>query len=124
MGKGGISQLQFGEICDLCIHISRGKARTRKNQRDPLMSRINKSIVGTIRRVELGNLLDNFKIDIFGSLSEQINTLKIQNKQKAGNITLSILCPKCRKKHALRECHLDLKSVETCVICAKDHDTK
>jgi len=37
---------------------------------------------------------------------------------------LSIFCPKCRKKHALRECPLDLLTVETCVICAENHDTK
>lgn len=30
MGKGDVSQLSFGEICDLCKHISRGKVRTRK----------------------------------------------------------------------------------------------
>jgi len=69
MGKVDISQLSFGEICELCIHISRGKARTRKNPRDPLMSRINKSSPRTVSRVELGNLLDKFKTNILGSFS-------------------------------------------------------
>lgn len=32
IGKGDISQLLLGEICELCIHISRGKSRTRKIQ--------------------------------------------------------------------------------------------
>ena len=36
MGKGDISQLSFGDICELCIHISRGKARNGKNTRDLL----------------------------------------------------------------------------------------
>lgn len=58
MGRGDISQLSFGENFELCIHISRGKERTRKNPRDPLMSRINKSTVGTTSRDELGNFLD------------------------------------------------------------------
>ena len=31
---------------------------------------------------------------------------------------------KFRKKHALRECPLDSKSVETCDICEENHDTK
>ncbi len=33
MGKGDISQLSFREICELYIHISRGKARTGKIQK-------------------------------------------------------------------------------------------
>ena len=86
------------------------------------MSKINKSAIGTISRAKIGNFLDNFKMDILGSLSEQLDTLKIQNKQKAENVALSIFCPKCRKKHALRE--YPLYSIEICVICAKNHNTK
>ena len=74
--------------------------------------------------VEIGSFLDNFKTDILGSLSEQIDTLKIKNKQKLENVALSIFCPMQRKKHALRECPLHLRSVETCVICAENKDTK
>ena len=69
-------------------------------------------------------MLDEFKIDILGSLSEQLDTLKIQNKQKAEAEALAIFCPKCRKKHALRECPLDAKVVETCMICSENHETK
>ena len=70
MGKGDVSQLSFGEICDLCKHISRGKARTGKNPRDLVMSEINKSATRIVSRDEIGNLLDNFKTNILGSLSE------------------------------------------------------
>ena len=64
-------------------------------------------------------MLYEFKSEILGSLSEQIDTLKLQNKQKAESDALAIFCPKCRKKHALRECPLDAKLVETCVICSE-----
>jgi len=37
-GKGDISQLPFVDICDLCVHISRGKARVGRSPRDPLLS--------------------------------------------------------------------------------------
>ena len=47
----------------------------------------------------------------------------MKNKRKAENAALSIFCRKCRKKHALRECPLDLKNVEPCVICAENYDT-
>ena len=124
MGKGDISQLPFLDICDLCIHISRGKAGTGKRSRDHLLSRVNKYAVEEVSRVETCCLSDNFKIDILGSLSEQIDTLKIENKQKDENVALSIFCRRSRKKHALRECPLDLKSIETYVICAENQNTK
>ena len=82
MGKGDVSQLSFGEICDLCKHISRGKAKTSKSLRDLVMSRINKYTIRTVSRSEIGNLLENFKTNILGSLSEQLGTLKIQKKKK------------------------------------------
>ena len=69
-------------------------------------------------------MLDTFKTYILGSLSEQIDTLKIKNKQKSENAALSIFCPRCRKKHAIGECPLDSKTIETCAICADNHDTK
>jgi len=39
-------------------------------------------------------------------------------------VALSIFFQKCRKKHGLRECPFELKIVETCVICAENHDRK
>ena len=69
-------------------------------------------------------MLDEFKTDILGSLSEKIDTLKLQNKQKTETDALAIFCPKCRKKHALREFPLDAKIIETYVICSENHETK
>jgi len=87
------------------------------------LSIINKYVAGIVNRAKLGNFLDIFKIDILGSLSKHINTLKIQSKKNSENVALSIFCPKCQKKHALRECPLASKYVETCVICSDNHDT-
>lgn len=61
MGKGDISELSFGDICELCIHISRGKARTGKNPRDHVMSTINRSAAGKLSRSKIGNFIDNLK---------------------------------------------------------------
>lgn len=49
-GKGDISQLPFVNICDLCVHISRGKAQVGKSPRHPLLSRINKFAAGTVSK--------------------------------------------------------------------------
>ena len=82
MGKGDVSQLSFRDICELRTHISRGKARTRKNPRDPVRTRINKYATGMVSKAEIGNFLDNFKTHIFGSHSEQLYTLKIKKQAK------------------------------------------
>jgi len=88
MGKGDVSQLSIRGICELCTHILRGKARTGKNPIDPVMSRINKSTTGIVSREEIGNFLEKFRTKILGSLSEQLDTLKIKNKQKDENFAL------------------------------------
>eukprot|EP00253_Pinus_taeda_P004263 PITA_04263 len=124
MGKGDISQLPLHDIGELCVHLSREKSKTRKGSRDPSLIRANKSATGSVSRAEIGNMLDEFKTDILGSLSEQLDTLKIHNKQKAEAEALAIYFSKCRKKHAIRECPLDAKVVETCVICSENHETK
>ena len=117
MGKGDISQLSLHDIAALCVHLSRGKYKTKKGPRDPSFIRENKSATSSVSRVEIGNMLDEFKTHILGSLSEQLDTLKIHNKKKAEAEALAIFFPKCRKKHALRECPLDAKVVDTFLIC-------
>jgi len=80
MGKGDISQLSLHDIVELCVHLSNGKSKTRKGPRDPSLIRPNKSTTGSVSRAEIGNMLDEFKTDILGSLSEQLDTPKIHNK--------------------------------------------
>ena len=46
MGKGDISQLPLSDIGELCVHLSRGKSKTRKGPRDPSLVRVNKSAIG------------------------------------------------------------------------------
>jgi len=82
MGKGDIIQLPLSDIRELCVRISRGKSKTRKGPRDPSLVRVNKSTTSLVSRAEIGNMLDEFKTDILGSLSEQTYTLKLQNKRK------------------------------------------
>jgi hypothetical protein len=48
--------------------------------------------------------------------------MKIKKKEDEETLPLAIFFPKCCKKNPLREFPLD--SVEICVICEQDHDTK
>ena len=66
MGSCDIYELSFEDICTLCRKYSWSKAKIGKEIRD---TRINKSYLGGVKRVELGNLLENVKTDILGTLS-------------------------------------------------------
>ena len=97
-GKGDISQLPLSDIAELCVHLSRGKSKIGKGLREPSLVRANKSANRYVSRAEIGNMLDDFKTNILGRISEKLDTLKIQNKQKIEADALAIFCPKCRKK--------------------------
>jgi hypothetical protein len=75
--------------------------------REPVNKNTKTSTSGGVTKVELGNLLENFKTDLLGTIGSQLDTLKIKRKQEEENPVLSIFCPKCRKRHPLRECPLD-----------------
>jgi hypothetical protein len=69
MGEGDISQLPFANICDLCKRYSRSRAKYGKGIRD-VFPKVTKYVVGGgVSRIELGNLLENFKTKILGTLS-------------------------------------------------------
>jgi hypothetical protein len=46
-------------------------------------------------------------MDILSTIGSHLDTLKIKNKQKEENETMSIFFPRCRRKHSSRECPLD-----------------
>ena len=80
MGAGDISFLPFDQISELCRKYFRGKANTGKDSKDSL-SKVSKSASGSVTRVKLGNLLENFKTDLLSTLSSQFDTLKEKKKQ-------------------------------------------
>ena len=81
MGVGDISFLPFDQISELCGKYSKGKAKTWKDSRDYL-SKVSKSALGSVTRVELGNLLENFKIDLLSTLSSHIDTFTSKEKRR------------------------------------------
>ena len=54
--------------------------------------------------IGLENKMDNMKIEIMNTIRNQIDSLKIQQKLVDEEESLSIFCPKCRKKNDLKEC--------------------
>jgi hypothetical protein len=122
MASGDISHKPFAEICEMCKNYSRSRAKTGKNVRDPYNRSLKPISSGGITRAEIGNLLENFKTDILSTIGSQLDTLKIKKKQEEENATMSIYCPRCRRKHSSRECPLD--NISVCGFCTEDHVTE
>lgn len=87
-----------------------------------MITRDNKISGGGITRTEIGNLLEDFKTDILGTLTMQLDIMKAKHKQAEAEQNLVIFCPRCKKKHSHKECSLD--TVQICAICTKDHATE
>ena len=86
---------------------SRGEDRYGNGYRDTL-SKVSKLATSGVIRDKLGNLLENFKSDIIGTLSLWLDTLQIKKNQEEVNANFSIFFSRCRKKHALRACLLNI----------------
>jgi hypothetical protein len=68
MASSDISHKPFAEICELCKNYSRIRTKTRKNVRYPYSTNLKPVSSGGITRVEIGNLLENFKMDILSTI--------------------------------------------------------
>lgn len=88
-------------------------------------SKLVKPVAGTrLTRFGMSNLFENLKTNILSTLSSRLDVLETKSKQekhKALEKTMAVFCPKCRKKHALRECPTD--SIEICQLCETEHST-
>jgi hypothetical protein len=122
MASGDISHKPFSEICEMCKNYSRSRDKIGKNVRDPYSRNLKPVNSGGITRVEIGNLLENFKNNILITIGSQLDTLKIKKKHEEENATMSIFSPRCRRKHSSREYPLD--NISVCGFCTKDHSTK
>jgi len=79
MGKGDIYQEDYANIIDLCIRCSRGSTRP-KPARCNAITRDNKVSRGSITHFEIGNLLEDFKTDILGTLTTQLDIMQAKKK--------------------------------------------
>ena len=73
-------------------------------------------------RIELGNLLGNFKTNILGAMGSQLDSLQDKKMKEEESVAMSILFPICRTKHPQWACPLN--NIFVCHICMKDHTTE
>jgi hypothetical protein len=114
-----VHQNPFSEIADYCRRYSRGLAKISKAPRDSF-SRNTRQSSGTVTRIELENLLENFKTYILSTINNHLDTLKLIKKQEE-EVVLAIFCPRCRKKHGEKECPLNF--IEIYGLCTLEHPT-
>ena len=122
MESGDTSHKPFVEICEMCKYYSRSRDKIGKNVRDPYNRSLKPVMSGGIMRVEIGNLLDNFKTYILSTIGSHLDTLNIKKKQEEENEAMSIFFPRCRRKHSSRECPLD--NISVCGFCTEDHSLR
>jgi len=75
MGKGDIYHENYADIIDLCIRSSRGNTRLKPTEHDRFV-RDNKISTEEVMRAEIGNLLENFKTNILGTLTTQLDIMQ------------------------------------------------
>jgi hypothetical protein len=72
------------DIIELCNKYYRSKAKKKKSIRTIKPT-------GGVTRTELGNLLENFKMDILGTISSQLDRLNIIQKLEDEALTIFFL---------------------------------
>lgn len=121
MGSRDVSQLPISEIHELCKKYLRSRSKVGKGNCDPL-TRVTKLAFGGVTRVEIGNIIEDFKSYLLGTISSELDTLRIKKKQDDENVVLYLFCSKCRKEHPVREC--PLINIQICAFCEEQHPTK
>ena len=117
-----ISHKPFIEICDMCRNYLRSRVKNGKGVQDPYSRNSKGFSSGGVTRMEIGNMLENFKIDILSKIGSQLDTLNINKKQEEENDAMCIFFPRCRRKHSSKECPLD--NISVCGFCTKYHPTE
>ena len=105
MAVGDISHKTFAQIGEICKNYSRTRGKVAKKFREPFSKNIrgNVPISSGVTRVELGNLLDNFRTDILGEMGSLLDSLQANKRQDEERAAISIFFPRCRTKHPQRE---------------------
>ena len=82
MAAGDISHKDFAHIGEMCKNYSRSRGKVAKKIQEPFSRNVRENIPssGGVTRVELGNLLENFKTDILGAMGSQLDALQAKKR--------------------------------------------
>ena len=82
MAAGDISHKKFAQIGEMCKNYSRSRGKVGKNFQELYSRNIRGNTLssGGVARVDLGNLLDNFKTSILGAMGSQLDALQAKKR--------------------------------------------
>ena len=101
MEANDISDKTFAQIGEMCKNYSRSRGKVGKNFREPYSRNVRGNIPssGGATRLDLGNLLENFKTDILGAMGYQLDALQAKKRKDEEQVAMRIVCQICRTKH-------------------------
>ena len=121
MAFGDVSHKSFAQIGEMCRNYSRSRGEVGRNLREPYNRNLkgNTPSSGGVTRIELGNLLENFKTDILGAMGSQLDALQAKKRQEEEHAAMSMFCTRCITKHPQWE--FPLNNISVCHICTEEH---
>ena len=101
MAANDISHKTFAQIGEMCKNYSSSRGKVTKKNWEPFSRNVRGNVPssGGVTRVELGNLLENFKTDILGAMGSQLVSLQAKKRQDEERAAMCIFCPRCRTKN-------------------------
>lgn len=116
--RGGyVSQLHFVKVNDLCKLILKSLTRYVMGIRDNFY-KVTKFTIRNVTRTKEWHLILYLKIYLPHIISFKLVTMQIKKEQQE-KIYFNISCPKCVKKHIVRECPLE--NINIFVIFGGEH---
>jgi len=80
---------------------------------------VNSSPSTTSIQNEIGNMLEEFKSEMFHTFALKMDSMHMKRKQKEAKRSLAILCPKRTGRHPINECPLNVIKVYS--VCEENH---
>ena len=82
MAASYISHKKFAQISEMWKKYSRSRGKVTKKIREPFSRNVRGNVPssGGITRVEIGNLLENFKTNILGAMGSQLDALQSKKR--------------------------------------------
>jgi len=115
MSGGDIYQLSYDDIKTIFKNHSR--ASRKKGRDSQFLAKYSSS--NTSIKSEIGNMLEDFKSEMFHTLALQMDAMQIERRWEEVERALVISFPRCTRRNPRNEC--PLKLIEVFLVCDGNH---
>jgi hypothetical protein len=92
IGGGDITQVSWDDIKKICLNYSRAIVKKGRGYQ----ATVGKSSANGVSRMDIPNLLSDFKQDIINNMATQLDIMETRKKHDEAEAILAELCPHCR----------------------------